>query len=99
MKSFVIFALSLSLLAVWMLGCASAPPPMVWTKPGATQEELSKVRYKCLQEAQQETSHSTNKGLSGSAYSRSITNNSLFPACMNASGWYAMRAGTKSLEQ
>jgi hypothetical protein len=88
MKSSVIFALSLSLLALWMLGCATAPQPLYWAKPGATLEELSKVKYNCLKESQQEVSRSENNMYGGKATSHAITNNTLFNACMNAQGWF-----------
>ena len=88
MKSSVTFALSVSLLALWMLGCATAPQPMFWAKPGATLDELTKVKYNCLKESQQEVSRSENNMYGGKATSHAITNQALFEACMNAQGWF-----------
>lgn len=33
-----------------MAANAASPPPKTWTKPGGTQTELAKVRYRCERE-------------------------------------------------
>lgn len=65
-------------------GCAFP----VWTKPGASQDEFSKVKYNCMRESQQGYSESQREGYSASASSGSKTNNQLFTGCMNSHGWY-----------
>ena len=88
MRSSVTFTLSLSLLVMWMLGCATPRPPQVWSKPGGSQEELAKVKYKCLQESQQEVSKAASNGYAAKSSSHAITNHLLFTSCMNAQGWF-----------
>lgn len=66
----------------------------VWVKPGGTQGELSSVRYICLQEAQQREAKSKSAGNSYGAYrsasvDTTVTNDTLFNACMNSQGWYS----------
>ena len=78
----------LSILFIGLLilsGCATTP--MLWYKPGASQDEFSRVRYNCLQQAQQPASGAYVNAYAGSASSRVITNDQLFGACMNANGW------------
>lgn len=89
MKSFVTFALSLSLLAVWMLGCATTRQPVLfWVKPGGTNDALNKDIYACTQESQQRVSESSyNRGTGGSSTSGVTTNVNLYNLCMNARGW------------
>jgi hypothetical protein len=88
MKTFATFALSLLLLALWILGCAWAPKPLFWAKPGATLDELTKVKYACLREAQQEVAHSRSDKYSGEFLRSQKTNEELFNACMNSKGWF-----------
>lgn len=76
--------IALGIYVVLITGCASR----VWTKPGASQDEFSKVRYNCLRESQQNFAESQNAGFTGSASSGSKTNNLLFTGCMNSHGWY-----------
>jgi hypothetical protein len=69
---------------VWLLffiGCA--PQQKVWVKPGATTQDFSQDKYRCLQEANR-------KGYSGNAYGYSggdYVNLGIFNACMEAAGW------------
>ena len=65
-------------------GCALP----VWTKPGASQDEFSKVKYNCMRESQQGYSESQREGYIASSSSGSKTNDQLFTMCMNSHGWY-----------
>ena len=68
-------------------GCTSLST-IRWDKAGATQDELSKTKYLCLKEAQQQESNAS-IGLHAAGSNTSIkTNNILFKACMNSHGWY-----------
>ncbi|MCM2358057.1 MAG: SH3 domain-containing protein [Geobacteraceae bacterium] len=75
---------------VLLSGCIP-PQQWSWKKPGGTVEEFNSVRYTCLQESQQQVSHSRNDAVSGVSSSHSITNENLFQACMNAKGWFYQR--------
>lgn len=80
-------ALSLSLVAM-LGGCVTAPPPpMQWTKAGATQDMFLKDRYACLQQAQQPQTGSYVNGYGGSSYGTMVTNQKLFFSCMEAQGY------------
>lgn len=88
MKSIITFALSLSLLAVWVLGCATAPKTQwFWVKPGGTNDALNKDVYACTQESQQRVSESTYQRRVGSSSSVVQTNVELYNLCMQARGW------------
>ena len=78
------------LLPVFVSLAACAPMP-VWTKPGGTQDELSRSRYQCLQEAQQRAAASRSIGYQSAAVDKMVTNDELFNACMNSRGWYLTR--------
>lgn len=78
------------LLAVFASLSACAPMP-VWTKPGGSQDELGRVRYQCLQEAQQRAAASRSTGYQSAAVDKMVTNDELFNACMNSRGWYLTR--------
>lgn len=89
MKSIVTFVLSFLLLGMWIFGCASAPPPTPWTwyKPNAANGEFNKIKYTCLQESQQQVSYSNANTQRASSRTKSITNETIFRACMEAQGW------------
>ncbi|HEY3307725.1 MAG TPA: hypothetical protein VGJ93_04675 [Desulfuromonadaceae bacterium] len=89
MKSFVTFILSLSLLIVWMLGCATPRQrALFWVKPGGTNDALNKDIYACTQESQQRVSESSyDRRVGGSSTSVVTTNVNLYNLCMNARGW------------
>jgi hypothetical protein len=81
--------LAIALITAGIAGCAQ----LEWTKAGGTQDELSRVRYQCLQESQQRAAASKSVGNAYGAYQsasvdKTITNESLFRACMNSQGWY-----------
>jgi hypothetical protein len=61
---------------------------MIWSKPGATRDDFSSVRYACMQQSQQRVSEASINALGGYSTSSVITNEDLFGSCMNASGWY-----------
>lgn len=82
----------LGVVAVLVSGCA----PMVWTKPGGTQDEFSQDKYTCLQESQQRTSGAVVNQFGGAASSSMVTNTGLFGSCMNARGWYLGAAASNS---
>src|SRR5215475_11279253 len=60
---------------------------MVWNKPGASQAAFNTDRYRCMQESQQQSSSAYINRYAGYASSGQTTNDALFQACMNASGW------------
>ena len=74
-----------------LISCSSN---QVWNKPNANQNDFSRDKYVCLQQAQQSSSVGyliPNAFLGGyQAYTSSGvgTNEALFNACMNANGWY-----------
>ena len=74
----------LPLLTLLFVACA----PMVWTKPGASQNDFSRDKYTCIQQAQQRVSTTRVTAYSGSADSGVITNENVYNSCMNANGWY-----------
>ena len=81
----------LSMLVVGLLvlsGCAT----MLWYKPTGTQDEFSRDKYDCLQQAQQPYSGAYVNMYGGASRGQMITNNQLFAACMNSRGWYLTRA-------
>src|ERR1700687_1983556 len=69
---------------IWLLffiGCA--PKEKVWVKSGASTQDFSQDKYRCLQEANR-------KGYSGNAYGYSggdYVNWGLYNACMESAGW------------
>ncbi len=69
---------------IWLLffiGCA--PKEKVWVKSGASTQDFSRDKYRCLQEANR-------KGYSGNAYGYSggdYVNWGLYNACMESAGW------------
>lgn len=65
-------------------GCA----PMVWNKPGASQDDFSRDRYTCMQDSQQRVSGAVVNQFGGYSTNEVITNPNIFRACMNANGWY-----------
>jgi len=80
MKKFFILTLFLS-------SCTSQQG--YWHKEVASQDELSQIKYKCLQEAQQPYSYSRQDYFFGGESKSEITTNSdLFKLCMNANGAY-----------
>ena len=78
------------------LACA---PRMIWVKPDASQDDFSKDKYTCMQEAQQPVSSSTVNAYGGYSGSHVRTNKALFKACMNAKGWYLQRAKSGSTSE
>ena len=78
--------------AAIVAGCA----PMVWQKPGGTQDEFARDRYTCLQESQQRSSGAVVNQFGGAASSTMVTNQGLFGSCMNAHGWYLGQAVSNS---
>ena len=75
---------------ILMTGCAH---PLVWSKPGGTQDEFSRDKYACMKQSQQRVSGAYVDRYSGSSASEVITNQNLFNACMNAQGWYLAKQG------
>lgn len=93
----------LCLIVPAMLGLAACVPPPEWTKAGGTQDELSRVRYQCLQESQQRAAASKSVGNAYGAYQsasvdKTITNDTLFRACMNSHGWYLTNQSASSAQ-
>lgn len=64
-------------------GCA----PMTWQKNGGTQDEFSRAQYTCMQQSQQRVAGATVNAFGGYATNQVVTNDGLYRACMNASGW------------
>lgn len=87
MKEFITISLSLSLLAIWIIGCAP-PAPMFWAHPDNSFKVFSKDQYTCLQESQQQTSSAKYDLSGGKATSHAVTNNLLFDSCMYARGYF-----------
>lgn len=82
------YKLSMLVSCLALIGCVS-PPLMDWVKLGATQEEYSKDKYYCMQQSQQRIYKSGFNVTSGGwAVEKTVTNDELFNACMNANGWY-----------
>lgn len=84
------WALVIVPILIGVAGCGQR----VWVRPGGTQEELSRVRYLCLQEAQQREAQSKSAGNVQGAYrsasiDTTVTNSTLFNACMNSHDWYS----------
>ncbi len=76
---------------IQITGCSYQPP--VWTKQGATQNDLAADRYECLKNSQKRVVDSS-AGCDGvivscnSKYSSDVvTDKTIFEACMNAKGW------------
>lgn len=88
-----VFAL---LISSGLVGCAQN----VWYKPGATQDAYGQDRLTCLQQSQQIESKSGTSASVNSAYGAyesksrtgSVTNTSIFNACMNSKGWVLRNA-------
>lgn len=59
------------------------PPKMVWSKPGATNEEFQRASAGCLMRAEIAESQSTDPN----PLARSGTFALVFPTCMRAEGW------------
>jgi hypothetical protein len=57
-------------------------------KAGASTDDFNKDRYACMQQSQQPRSTAYLDKYGGVANSNIITNDNLFGACMNATGWY-----------
>lgn len=92
MRNFATLLIGLLLLS----GCVTTPPK-VWSKPGSSQDEFSKDRYTCLQQAQQPVSGAYVNQYGGSSSGQMITNDNLFGACMNANGWYLTPANQPTI--
>lgn len=71
----------------------TACTPKVWYKPGSTQDEFSRDKYDCVQQAQQRVSGAYVDAYGGVANNHVITNNNLFNSCMNSRGWYLGKKG------
>lgn len=61
---------------------------MAWYKPGATQNDFSRDKYNCLQQAQQRVAGAQVNPYGGVASNTVVTNEGLYNSCMNANGWY-----------
>ena len=72
---------------LFLPGCASKPPPIEWSKPGGSIEQLHADRYVCLQQSQQSVSYGSADAYGAHTDSRVITNQTLFGACMQARGY------------
>ena len=77
----------------------SACAPMVWNKPGATQDDFAKDRYECLQQAQQRSAGARISSAGLVANDNIVTNGPLFDACMNAHGWYLQAQESVAVSQ
>lgn len=75
----------------------TACSPMVWQKPGASQNDFSQDKYICIQEAQQRVSSARVNAYGGTADNTVVTNESLYGSCMNSKGWYLKN--TQALQQ
>jgi len=83
-------ALVIAPIIIVVAGCGQ----VIWVKPNGTQDELSRVRYLCLQQAQQREAQSRSAGNAQGAYrsasiDTTVTNDTLYNACMNSHGWYS----------
>ena len=78
------------LILVAASGCVFKP--MLWNKPGATQEEFAQAKYECLQQSQQTQSGAYVNPYGGAATTQVVTNPGLFGACMNAHGFYLQQS-------
>ncbi len=65
---------------------ACAPP--LWVKPGGSQNDFSKDKYTCMQQAQQREAGASFNRYGFSASDTVVTNEKLFASCMNSRGWY-----------
>ena len=83
---FIIFVIGVVLL--FALGCAG---PLVWTKPGGTQDEFARDRYVCAQEAKVPYSGAYVNPYYGTSASGVQIDATLFNACMEARGWRLVR--------
>ena len=74
------------------------PPPLVWSRAGASGQDFAKDRYACMQESRSNVAGASGMGSfqlsngtilpgSSSAYSRETINGPLFSACMEARGY------------
>ena len=83
-KKLVRYSILICLLSLIMTSCAQR----VWVKNNADEGELAQVKYRCLQEAQQDyqSAYKDQFGNAG-AVSKIKTNDQLFESCMKAEGW------------
>ena len=75
----LIVAVNVSLL--FFIGCA--PKEKVWVKSGATTQDFSQDKYRCIQEANRKGYAGNRYGYSGGDY----TDWDVYNACMEATGW------------
>ena len=76
-------------------GCAIAPPaPLVQLyKQGASNQDFSRDRYRCLQEAQGRVSGSYVNQYGGASSSNVLPSQGLYYNCMASSGWQRVESG------
>lgn len=77
--------IALGIYVILITGCIPSP---IWIKPGGSQEEFGRVKYKCLQESQQTQSDTRVNGYQAASSTGAVTNHLLFESCMNAQGWF-----------
>ena len=63
-------------LAALLFGCA----PMIWVKPGSTEQDFNKDQYECEKDVRQ-------SGYYGTGISRDIEMQNFFTKCMVSKGW------------
>lgn len=73
------------ILSLTLTACA---PSGAWVKPGASQNDFSRDKYSCTQQAQQRVSSAYVGVYGGSASNNVITNPDIYNSCMNSNGWY-----------
>lgn len=84
------------LFTLMLAGCANNN---LWVKPGASAAEFTQARYTCLQQSQQGSSSAYVNRSYGVASSGAVTNDAIFTACMNASGWNLQNAEVAQASQ
>ena len=75
--------LVLAVVVFAITGCAQK----VWVKQDGSQDDSSRDRYVCTQEAQQRVSGAEVNPYGEMARSDVMTNKNIFEACMKARGW------------
>ncbi len=83
MRTFVIAA-------VFMAGCASAPEPVQWQRPGASPEDRARDEALCRVQAFTPTGGNPNVRPSV-AFARGQVRTLDFEACMRTQGWQPVR--------
>ncbi len=79
-KKFCNISVTLASAAIVFGLCGCAPQPMIWVKPGASQQDYNKDSYDCERDLRQ-------SGYYGDGLAGAINMRGFFERCMIAHGW------------